>query len=35
MQIINNADHLLTGAYNGTIDMKRINKQELNWMREL
>ena len=35
MQIINNADHLLSAAYAGTIDMKKINKQELNWMKEL
>lgn len=35
MQIINNADHLLSGVYAGTIDMKKINKQELNWMKEL
>ena len=35
MQIINNADHLLSAAYAGTIDMKKIDKQELNWMKEL
>ena len=35
MQLINNADHLLSAAYAGTIDMKKINKQELNWMKEL
>ena len=35
MQIINNADHLLSACYAGTIDMKKINKAELNWMREL
>ena len=35
MQIINNADHLLNGVYAGTIDMKKINKAELNWMKEL
>ena len=35
LQIINNADHLLSAAYAGTIDMKKINKQELNWMKEL
>lgn len=35
MQIINNADHLLSAAYAGTIDMKKINKKELNWMKEL
>lgn len=35
MQLINNADHLLSGVYAGTIDMKKINKSELNWMKEL
>lgn len=35
MQLINNADHLLSAAYAGTIDMKKINKKELNWMKEL
>lgn len=35
MQVINNADHLLSAAYAGTIDMKKINKSELNWMKEL
>ena len=35
MQIINNADHLLSAAYAGTIDMKKLNKAELNWMKEL
>lgn len=34
LQIIHNADHLLAGCYAGTIDMKKINKQELNWLRE-
>ena len=35
MQVINNADHLLSGVYAGTIDIKKINKAELNWMKEL
>ena len=35
LQVINNADHLLSGVYAGTIDMKKINKSELNWMKEL
>lgn len=35
LQVIHNADHLLSGVYAGTIDMKKINKQELNWMKEL
>ena len=35
MQLINNADHLLSACYAGTIDMQKINKSELNWMKEL
>lgn len=35
LQIINNADHLLDSIYHGTIDMKKVQKNELNWMREL
>jgi hypothetical protein len=35
LQIIHNADHLLSAAYAGTIDMKKIDKKELNWMKEL
>ena len=35
LQVIHNADHLLSGVYAGTIDMKKINKAELNWMKEL
>lgn len=35
LQIINNADHLLSAAYAGTIDMKKIDKKEMNWMKEL
>lgn len=35
MQLINNADHLLSACYAGTIDMSKINKNELNWMKEL
>ena len=34
-QIINNADHLLSGAYSGMMDMKKVDKKEFNWMREL
>lgn len=33
--VINNSDHLMSAAYAGTIDMKKIDKKELNWMREL
>ena len=35
LQVIHNADHLLSGVYAGTIDVKKINKAELNWMKEL
>ena len=35
IQTIHNADHLLSACYAGTIDMKKINKAELNWMKEL
>lgn len=35
LQVINNADHLLSACYAGTIDIKKINKAELNWMKEL
>ena len=35
LQIIHNADALLHGMYGGMIDTKKINKNELNWMREL
>lgn len=35
LQIINNADALLHGMYSGMIDAKNINKNELNWMKEL
>lgn len=34
-QVIHNADHLLSGVYAGMIDVKKINKAELNWMKEL
>jgi hypothetical protein len=34
-QVIHNADHLLSGVYARMIDMKKINKAELNWMKEL
>ena len=35
LQVIHNADHLLSACYAGTIDMKKIDKKELNWMKEL
>ena len=35
LQVIHNADHLLSACYAGTIDMKKIDKKSLNWMCEL
>ena len=35
LQVIHNADHLLSACYAGTIDMKKIDKKSLNWMKEL
>lgn len=35
LQIIVNADALLSGMYSGMIDTSKINKKELNWMREI
>lgn len=34
LQIIYNSDHLMSAAYAGTLDMKKIKKEELNWLRE-
>jgi hypothetical protein len=34
LQIIYNSDHLMNAAYAGTLDMKKIKKEELNWLRE-
>lgn len=34
-QIICNAEHLLNGAYSGMMDMKKVDKKDFNWMREL
>lgn len=34
LQIMYNSDHLMQAAYAGTLDMKKINKEELNWLRE-
>jgi hypothetical protein len=34
-QIICNSEHLLNGAYSGMMDMKKVDKKEFNWMREL
>ena len=35
LQVIHNADHLLSACYAGTIDMQKIDKKSLNWMCEL
>ena len=34
LQIVYNSDHLMTGIYSGSIDGKKIKKEELNWLRE-
>lgn len=34
-QVVDHANHLLNGAYCGMADLKKVNKQEFNWMREL
>ena len=35
LNVIDNADHLVSGIYAGTVDSKRISRDALNWMREL
>ena len=35
IQIIRTTTALLQGCYSGMIDMKKINKNELNFMREI
>lgn len=35
IQMIKNAAALLQGCYSGMIDTKKINKKELNWMRDI
>lgn len=34
LQIVYNSDHLMSGIYSGSIDAKKIKKEELNWLRE-
>ena len=34
-QIIDNANHLLNGAYCGMADLSKVDKKNFNWMREL
>lgn len=34
-QVVDHANHLLNGAYCGMADLKKVPKQEFNWMREL
>jgi hypothetical protein len=34
LQIVYNADHLMNGIYSGSVDAKKIKKEELNWLRE-
>lgn len=35
LNVIDNADHLVSGIYQGTVDSKKISKETLNWMRDL
>jgi hypothetical protein len=35
LQVIHNADALLHGMYGGMIDTKKIDKKELNWLKEI
>lgn len=35
LNVIDNANHLVSGIYAGTVDSKKISKENLNWMREL
>ena len=35
LQVVYNSDHLLSGIYAGSIDAKKIKKEELNWLKEL
>jgi hypothetical protein len=35
LQIIHNADALLSACYSGFCDTSKLNKKQLNWMRDL
>ena len=35
LQIIDQANHLLNGAYSGMCDLSKVDKKEFNWLREL
>jgi hypothetical protein len=35
VQVIDNANHLLNGAYCGMADLSKVDKNNFNWMREL
>jgi hypothetical protein len=35
VQVVKNYDNLMRGIYSGCVDIKKINKKELEWMREL
>lgn len=35
LQVYENSTALLKGAYSGFVDMKQINKNELNWLKDL
>ena len=34
LQIINQSDHLLNGAYSGMCDLSKVPKEQFNWLRE-
>lgn len=35
IQVIDSADHLLSGMYTGMADLSKVPKEQFNWMREL
>lgn len=35
MQVIDSADHLLSGLYTGMADLSKVDKKQFNWLREL
>ena len=35
MQVIDSANHLLNGMYCGMADLSKVDRKELNWLREL
>lgn len=35
LQVVSNSENLMHGIYSGTVDVKKIDKKELNWLKEL